>query len=869
MRRQWLVWCLATSLALPQLAGCKHKGSDAGTDSGGGGSDSGTDGGPGPAARTTPTNGGAVALSSDGTVAVTANRTAGEITVMRLDYTAVPPTATLVESFDVGDAEPWAAVVGNDDDTAFVVLRKSKEVVKLTGIGSADPDMDATRAPTDAEPSGLAISPTGAKLYVSNWAAGTVTVVDAATMAVDSTVDLNAALAASGLLGPSVSESNARPGLAHPYAVVVTNDGDSDDTDETVFVTDFFSMGDPAADAAALGNAFFDEGRLGVVYRFSAGTGVADVPITLSSVNDTGFADSAGNATGCFPNQLYGAALNNGRLYVTSVCASPRGPVAGGAANFKTKVHGLVSVVDVVAGAELPGERVLLTRAFQDLYDAAGTADDATRRFPLIPNAIAFVPGQTIAYVTAYGADAVFRVEYAADGSLDQVGGARDFIDLADPTFTGRLPIGIAVTGDGHGLVLNEYTRNLSIILFSTQTVVNAVATATAPAAGAETDTNDGRRFFVTGLGRWSLNGQSWGSCEGCHPSGLTDNVTWYFANGPRQTVSLEGSFAPGTGAHRLFNWSAVFDENHDFELNTRGVSGGVGAIVTSSTLATSSRIIFDGTAPPAGASATTNLQNGLNGSTRDLVTTGVPGTDGSGNPVAALVSVQPDWEKIDLYVRSIRAPRAPALDPADVAAGAAIFTGEGGCVGCHGGAGWTISARFYTPGAAANGPGGTLSTTTYSRGALPLGLNPVADAGGGMALIKTGASIDCVLRSVGTFPPDPATDPSGIAPAGVGLVEVRDDMVTVALGANGFNPPSLLGAVAGAPYFHGGNARTLEELLDPLFEGHYQALGTNFNPTPDQIRQLVAFLLSIDDDATALDPTLVGFDPIICPDSL
>jgi cytochrome c553 len=427
----------------------------------------------------------------------------------------------------------------------------------------------------------------------------------------------------------------------------------------------------------------------------------------------------------------------------------------------------------------------------------------------------------------------------------------------------------VAIDSAGHGLVLNENTRNLSIILFSTQLVV-AVATAAAAAApGAEADAEAGRRFFVTGLGRWSLNGQGWNSCEGCHPNGLTDNVSWFFASGPRQTVSLDGSFAPGTGAHRLFNWSAIFDENADFELNTRGVSGGVGALVHDTALANASRIIFDGSAPPAGTAVTTAPQNGLKGATGDLIAggAGVPGTDSTG-AAGTIVSVLGDWGKIDTYIRTIRAPLAPALDSADVDAGRALFTGAGGCVGCHGGAGWTISERFYTPSQAVNGATGLLATTSYDRGLLPIGLNPTADAGGGSAIIRPGTSIDCVLRAVGTFPIDPLTDPTGIS-AGVVVLELKEDMTTVALGANGFSPPSLIGVGAGAPYFHAGNARTLEEVFDPAFDDHTRALGTNFMPTPTEIRQLVAFLMSIDETTPALDPSLVGFDPIICPDSL
>ena len=46
------------------------------------------------------------------------------------------------------------------------------------------------------------------------------------------------------------------------------------------------------------------------------------------------------------------------------------------------------------------------------------TPDDASRRYPLVANDIAFVPGTSIGYLTANGADAVFRVRYDDKGVI-------------------------------------------------------------------------------------------------------------------------------------------------------------------------------------------------------------------------------------------------------------------------------------------------------------------------------------------------------------------------------------------------------------------------------------------------------------------
>ncbi len=815
----------------------------------------------GPPARTSATNGQGVAITEDETIAIVANRTAGEITVMDLDLAAAPATGSIRVTYNEGDGEPSAAVIDDANDRAFVILRNTGEVVRIDDLHGAA-TLYGVRATTNAEPVALAISPNGSTLYVSNHGAGTLTVVDTDTMATHE-IDLNASLVATGALGAVT----ARPGLARPYAVVVTNDGDLDDADETILVTEFYGQDIPGAVFAG-DVAFFDSNREGYVYRVDSGTEVPGAAIPIAPITDTGLLDANGAVTGCSPNQLFAAALDGDRLYVTAMCASPRGPQGPGAvdkvSNFKTKVQPTLFVVDVAAGVELPAERVVLNKEWQDEFVASAFADDGTRRFPLLPNSLAFVPGASIAYMTAYGSDAVFRVEFdAATHAVDQVGSnANKFINLAGATNIGRLPYGIAITASGNAVVVNENTRNLSVLDLGLQSVEVALPSAT-PVSVADADANEGRRFFVTGLGRWSFGGQGWGSCEGCHPAGLTDNVTWFFAAGPRQSTSLDASYGPN-GEHRIFNWTAIFDEVADFEGNTRGISGGVGAIVYDATLPISNddRIILDLAVLTGGQIGTDTNQAALNGSSFEVIDLGVPGHDLALNPVTAN-SILEDWNKIDDYIAEIRSPNAPTdLDPGLVTTGAALFTSKG-CQGCHGGENWTISERFYTPSQLTNdATTGTLGTTTYARGTLPIGLNPPSDATGS-ALFRAGGSIQCVLRGVGTFP---ASGTTGISAAGgPSILEVKEDMISTAAGINGFNPPSLLGAGSGAPYFHAGNARTLEEVLDPTFEDHYRAFSSNFNPTAADIDALAAYLTSIEDATPTVNQTVVGIDNILC----
>src|ERR1043165_8944883 len=87
----------------------------------------------------------------------------------------------------------------------------------------------------------------------------------------------------------------------------------------------------------------------------------------------------------------------------------------------------------------------------------------------------------------------------------------------------------------------------------------------------------------ISNGGNGAKGGEGWSSGGSCHPDGLTDNMTWIFGAGPRQTTSQDGTFSHGPGAQkqRILNWTGIFDEHHDFERNTRDVSGGLGAITT------------------------------------------------------------------------------------------------------------------------------------------------------------------------------------------------------------------------------------------------------------------------------------------------
>lgn len=827
--------------------------------------------------------GSAVALSPDDATALVVHRDVGTVAVLTISaHEGGPPSIAPRAELALGkDVEPWQAVIGPDGDTAYVILRKAQRLVRIRKLQSK-PELDGS-ADVGSEPTALALSPTGRTAYVANWAEGTVSAIDTRKLELKHTIDLNQALVDTGALG----QIAARPALAHPRSLVVTNDGDAEDGDETLFVTEYFGQQE-VQEAADGSNA--DVFKVGLVYRVALADYAIDT-IKLSPLADIGFKDQNGAAAGCYPNQLQAIDLSGPYAFVASVCASPEGPIgvrvtttactavtdcaplnlqepvcavpaAGAAAvcvdvaSVKTTTASVVSVIDTRTGKEVEGAAENLNARFAKLFDEVKLGAGA-QRFPLFISDIAFVPGTAVGYVTANGTDSVFRIRYAPEtGRLVEVGASTSpLIDLAPtgiaPEKAGKNPIGIAILAAEKKLavVANDVSRNLSLLDFNTQSVAGGAAEAIVAQTAAlpERDSKEdlilrGKRFFNTGLGRWSLRGQGWGACQSCHSDGLTDNVTWYFARGPRQSVSLDGSFASTHPEdQRIFNWTSIFDEVADFENNTRGVSGGVGAIVSEVSVppATADRIDLNAIG-----------QNNLDGSSAK--------TADPGNPLGlAAPSRLNDWAEIEAYMKILRSPRAPTnLDHDKVLAGAELFEKYGACQGCHGGEKWTISRRFYDPNAETNA---ALLTTPFAiPDGFPSALLPaqlvenqtLRSLGGNKAAFD---QIQCTIRPVDTF---------DVAEPGVGIAELRADMQTVAQGdgnpageGRGFNPPSLLGASVGAPYLHAGNARTLEALFGATFEGHHQSLAPNFLTESDPkvrekyIEQLVHFLLSIDEE--------------------
>lgn len=763
-----------------------------------------------------------IALTADDAYLAMVNTDEGSVSFFSVAAGQETRLSRVATSRRVELSEPMSVLFHPDQQRAFVANRAAGTVSRIVDVTSPYPSLDA-EVDLGGEPVGIALDPTGSKLWVTNWVSGQVHVIDTTSMEVERSIPLG----------------------GNPWAITITNDGDQDTDDEKVLVTQFY--GRARAGVVSEGT---DDGREGVVQVIDTYDPSRVREITLAPVEKCFVSPDL--TSGCFPNQLLGITVHQAfgytRAYVVSVAASPKGPV-----QFNHNMQALVSVIDVESEKELTNVTTNLNQGVAAQVDNDGD-DTVGRRFLNTPNAIDFVnrDDAAIGYVSAAGSDIVLRVAFNRDDSVSV--GSPSALNIP----AGQNPTGLIVTNrvdDAGAFVSNLISRDVSVLSFQNQNKVKDLASTDQPQPGsAEFDAWRGKRFFNTSTGIWSKEG--WGSCQSCHPMGLTDNVTWQFASGPRQTIALDGQFASNDPTDmRALNWTAIFDETDDFENNTRGTSGGTGAIRNDAGPIVSA----PAGAPPFSAvpmedGVTTENHQNLSGSMKFLSRNAQVCT----NPDTC-----PNWDQVDLYVQSIRSATAYVADAPAADRGRLVFE-DAGCNKCHAGAKWTVSRTFYSPELFSGELGDRLfeanralvtplDASPLQAIGLPANVNVDAtllagdDSDGGTPPLLRQA---CNVRNVGTFG------------AEGGAAELRANQQP-AQGRNGFNPPSLLGVATGAPFFHNGAAASLEALFDARFNAHLTSGNVNFYPTEGDRYDLAAFLLSIDENTRPFD---IIPQSVICP---
>ena len=704
--------------------------------------------------------------------------------------------------------EPWCVAITPDDEKVYVTNMASGTVSVISTYEKRV--VDTIRVGT--EPFGCALTPDGRKLYVANQSSNTVSVISTRRDEVTETID--------------------NVGIK-PHGIAISDDG------KKVFVTQFLAL-KPANDARPLTQSEgADDGREGRVTVINGNSDHVIGTIRLTPIADVGAAFKSDgntlqrepltvvfdNVSGAFPNLLESITIKGDLAYVPGTCSSPNGPF-----RFNVNVQSCLSTIDTSEHAE----------AFKTLNMNVGVNFEPVGKklFNTNPFAVAFKRSTDEGFIALAATNRLLRVTLNDDGSptINPPLNAADpgqivRIELKDPaeigqiddddTIGGKNPRGVVLnSSDTRAYVMDFLSRDIAIVdvsgddptLYKT---LARVSSADLPAANTDAATvQRGKYLFNTAIGpvgtqpnsvrpSGRMSDTGWGTCYSCHPSALTDTVTWMFADGPRQAISMESTFEFGAAKivngvpalpdshQRALNWSAVRDEVQDFTRNVRAVSGGGGLV----------RIDANGVAVPEGATGLAQLP--------DLRPT-------------ANSNLSADLDAIATYLAvGVRAPISP-IPSHNLGAqiGRAIFEVQG-CQNCHGGKNWTISALDYTP---------------------PPIETDIVDA----QLVR-------FLCRVGTF--DPALFSDGVS----NEIRANNAANVQARGALGFNVPSLISVFASAPYLHSGAAASLDDVLrNVTHRTAGRADHLDILEVPLFRRLLVQFLKSIDRDT----PPILAVSP-------
>jgi YVTN family beta-propeller protein len=740
----------------------------------------------------------------------------------------------------VATAEPVASsthsspIAITSDDKFVWSVNPDNDSVSVFNVAS-DANLKVAEIRVGKEPWCVAITPDDKKVYVTNMVSGTVSVIDAATRKVVKTIEVGtepfgcaltpdgSRLYVANQSSGDVSVINTKPDVVvrtikdvgpKPHGIAITADG------EKVYVTQFLAQV-PADDSRPLTQSEgADDGREGRVTVIESQTNRVIKTVILEPLPDVGAAFRSDgntlarepltgvfdNVSGAFPNLLESIVIRDSIAYISNTCSSPNGPF-----RFNVNVQSCLSTLDTVEDEE----------AFPTLNMNVGVNFEPVGKklFNTNPFMVAFKHAAAEGFVALAATNRLLRVTLNAQGvpTINPPLNAMDpgniiRIELKDPqeisqadpddVIGGKNPRGLVINStDTRAYVMDFLSRDVAVVDVSgddpTQYKTLArMPSAALPTTGVAAIVQRGKYLFNTAIGPEGAQDNSrrpagrmsdtgWGSCYSCHPQALTDSVTWMFADGPRQTISMENTFTFGdavilNGAPKLpdshqraLNWSAVRDEVQDFERNIRAVSGGGGLIRTPGI--------------PEGAA-------GL-GQIPDLTPVANTGRDADLDAIATYLAL------------GVRAPISP-VDSQSARKGRELFE-EAGCQNCHGGKNWTISILDFTP---------------------PPAAGEIVDA----QLVR-------FLCRVGTF------DPTLFSDGKSNEIRANNAANVQARGILGFTVPSLISVFASAPYLHSGAAPTLDDVLENVTHRSAGTGGVDTLTKPKDREDLVEFLKSID----------------------
>ncbi len=804
-----------------------------------------------------------IALTRDDTRAVVVNRQKSTVSVIRVRGQNGADVSQLLGEVPVGK-EPRFVALSPDDTRAYVTnaVDGTMSVIDLTG---AAPQVIGSPVAVGLEPRGIALTPNGQFAFIANHTVGEVTIVRLSNLEVVRSIktggnpysiaitndgdrnDRDERVFVTRLFGELIEPArpdgfdDAKQGVVDSFRVGQAVDGNPQVTqlllkpmasgftaDRRPFCLETRRALQPAAGPDPNNKVtFFDSGTLATqpprngAEKLAQPTFCPDV--TSVDASDTG--PIAKNPQKVYPNMLFGALLRGSQLYVPNVGAQPEPPV-----NFNVNVQGLVGVLNRVRGVETDRSVNLNSQVAKETQPAA--ADETKTLDRVFLNDLVALDadrrGKQFLFVSR-GANYVLRASIGQDGKLNIL----DQANKATRLQTGNLPSGVVMSRDGQrAYTNNELNTSITAIdLAKNEVLARDVESSTPPAPGTvEHRRLFGKLAFFTALGvpdvidengdgsydvplrdidplqhRNKASNNGWSSCASCHDEGHSDNVTWIFETGPRQTIPLEGTFARlNLNDQRLLNWSAVRGSNTDFNNNARGIQGGKG-------FATNVR----------GVNRTTEIFNH--------------------GPV---LGISDSLDAIQEWVTTVRAPIVPEAPAAAEQAGRAVFTTQ--CAACHGGAKWTKSRTapvFGNNPTFAEDPIGA----NFFAGVTPIDTGVTAAGPQIVSVTRAGKGTLTFLDKVGTFS---ATSP--IELRGAAAVAGQSTQGFIAFGAAGFNSPSLLGLSLSAPYFHDGSAQTLEEVMKRHLLGNGQTIEQTLSA--QDLADLLNFVRGIDDQTQTVE---------------
>ena len=808
-----------------------------------------------------------IVLTSDDKRLLVVNRQNDSVSVIQVKDNQGNDTEQKVAELAVGK-DPRYVAITPDDKTAYV-SNAVDGTVSMIDLSGSSPAVSGQTITVGTEPRGIAITPNGKYAFVANHTQGSVSVIRLASNEVINTVDV-------GGNPMAVSISNDGDKDDRDEVVYVTRffselvdpvnrpDGFNNAKEGVV---DYFNVGAAIDTHATVGqykiapldNSGFAADRRhfcqntrdilqadGDVVFFNSGVnGDGDGAAALASdvfCPDTASVDASADGAigkvsqGAYPNQLFSAVLRDQYLYIPNVGASPEPPV-----KFNLNVQGLVTTLDVSSGAEATTN---LNNQIKTEVQPTNPEESLDRLFANDVVAIDANKNGDDFLIVSRGGNYVVRAALSPDGLMD-IGAPSNVVRFQ----TGNIPTGIVMSQDGsRAYTNNEVSTSVTALDLTNNSVLTLdIAASEPPAPGTQKHRNVlGKLAFFTALGipdvldtngdgsfdteirdieplafRDKASDNAWSSCASCHDDGHSDNVTWIFPTGPRQTIALEGTFSKSNpNDQRILNWNAVRGSVTDFNNNSRGVQGGTGHATN------------------------------VNGENRTAQVFNHGPTDGISDALDAMT----EW-----VANSVRAPVMPAGDATDVQLGRQLFADN--CSACHSGDKWTKSSILDYQ----NNPtfaGNPLAANFFAQGREPA-LDPNLTVGGPQIIaLNLGGDIIRFLDNVGTRDGTNPLEIRGAGAIGGGVISIPGDPnegVEVArqstqgfasLGGAGFNTPSLLGVAYHAPYLHDGSAATLEDVFakHTLPDAGDATISATIN-NEVELQYLKAFLLSIDGD--------------------